>query len=435
VVCARKRVSTTIPRRVYSFDWTGDFRAFLARIASGTTWRRVAPNVWLLGLTSLLTDVSSEMVASVLPLYLVLGLGLSPFMFGVIDGLYPGVTALVRWIAGALGDRTSRHKELAVTGYAASAVSRLAWLVIGASTPLIAAIVTVDRIGKGIRTAPRDALISLSSPPEDLGGAFGVHRAMDAAGAMLGPLVAFALLAVATGRFDLVFVVSSSVALVGLAVLVLFVRNPPRVTTVHAAPSFGRQLARLIRHRRVWPAVLAGAALASVTISDAFIYLTLQQQGRIAPSALPLMFVGTSFVYLLLAFPLGLLADRVARWKVFLAGHVLLGGLYLVLLTPGLAHVGVAAALLLLGGYYAATDGVLPAMASAALPRDLRGSGLGLVATATSLARLVASVTFGWVWSRWGAASAVTAFAMALPLVLIASGWYLARAEREIIRP
>ncbi len=193
---------------MYSFDWSGDFRVWLSRMRDSRTWRRVAPNVWLLGVTSLVTDVSSEMVASILPLYLVLTLGMSPFMFGVIDGLYPGVTALVRWFGGIAGDRLKRHKELAAAGYAVSAVSRIAWLFVGADPTAIAATVTADRIGKGVRTAPRDALISLSSAREDLGQSFGVHRAMDAAGAMLGPLAAFVVLAAAPQRFDLIFVAS-----------------------------------------------------------------------------------------------------------------------------------------------------------------------------------------------------------------------------------
>ena len=193
---------------MYSFDWSGDFRVWLSRMRDRRTWRRVAPNVWFLGITSLLTDVSSEMVASILPLYLVVTLGMSPFMFGVIDGMYPGITALVRWFGGIAGDRMKRHKELAAAGYAVSAVSRIAWLVVGANPAGIAATVTADRMGKGVRTAPRDALISLSSAREDLGQSFGVHRAMDAAGAMLGPLTAFVVLAAAPQRFDLIFVVS-----------------------------------------------------------------------------------------------------------------------------------------------------------------------------------------------------------------------------------
>ena len=108
---------------VYAFDWTGDFRTWLAQVRR-QSWRQIAPNVWFIGLTSLLTDVSSEMVASILPLYLVIGLGMSPFLFGVVDGLYPGVTALVRWGGGVLGDRSRQHKGLAAVGYGLSAISR-----------------------------------------------------------------------------------------------------------------------------------------------------------------------------------------------------------------------------------------------------------------------------------------------------------------------
>ena len=419
---------------MYSFDWSGDFRVWLSRMGDSRTWRRVAPNVWLLGVTSLVTDVSSEMVASILPLYLVLTLGMSPFMFGVIDGLYPGVTALVRWFGGIAGDRLKRHKELAAAGYAVSAVSRIAWLFVGADPTAIAATVTADRIGKGVRTAPRDALISLSSAREDLGQSFGVHRAMDAAGAMLGPLAAFVVLAAAPQRFDLIFVASFGMGVIGLAVLLLFVTNPPAdATPTSAGRSTRGQLAFLLRQPRVWTAVASSATLAALTISDAFIYLTLQRQGLVAATTIPLLYVGTNCVYLLLAVPFGALSDRMARWQVFLAGHGLMAVVYLLLLAPHLPPLGVAAVLILLGGYYAATDGVLPALVSAVLPQELRGSGLGLVATVVSLARLVASVTFGWLWSTRGAPAALTTFAIALPLAIAGSAWVLRRADREII--
>ena len=144
-------------------------------------WRSVAPNVWFLGVTSLLTDVSSEMVTSVLPAYLVLHLGLSPLAFGALDGLYNGITVLVRWGSGAVADRWLRHKEIAAIGYSISALSRLGLLAAGPLSSGLAIAISSDRIGKGIRTAPRDALISLSEPPSRLGYAFGVHRALDAA--------------------------------------------------------------------------------------------------------------------------------------------------------------------------------------------------------------------------------------------------------------
>ena len=184
-----------------------------------------------LGLTSLLTDVSSEMVATILPLYLVFYLRLSPFEFGVLDGLYHGAAALVRLVGGFTADRWRRHKELAAAGYGLSAVCKLGLLAAGGAWGALVAVVLLDRTGKGLRTAPRDALISLSSPREELATAFGVHRALDTAGAMLGPILAFGLLALAADAFDAVFVVSFCAAMLGLGVLVLFVENRPVEST------------------------------------------------------------------------------------------------------------------------------------------------------------------------------------------------------------
>ena len=197
---------------------------------------RVSRTVVLLGVVSLLTDVSSEMVATVLPLYLVYTLGFSPLAFGVVDGLYQGAGALVRVASGFAADRWQRHKEVAGLGYGLSAISRLG-LLVASSTTWIGAIVLVDRTGKGIRSSPRDAMISLSSPRDKLGTAFGVHRALDTAGAMLGPLLAFGLLLVAPLQFDAIFVVSFCFALLGLGVLTLFVRNPvPTAQAGSASP-------------------------------------------------------------------------------------------------------------------------------------------------------------------------------------------------------
>lgn len=151
---------------------------------------RVSRTVLLLGYTSMFTDISAEMVSTILPLYLVFSLNMSPLAFGVIDGLYLGAAALVRIFGGFLADRTRRHKEVAVAGYALSAVSRFGLLIVGNVWTLLAGVVLIDRLGKGIRTAPRDALISLSSEQKELATAFGVHRALDTAGAMIGPLIA-----------------------------------------------------------------------------------------------------------------------------------------------------------------------------------------------------------------------------------------------------
>src|SRR5688572_8844503 len=187
----------------------------------------VSKTVWALGFTSLLTDISSEMVASVLPIYLVLHLGISPMAFGMLDGIYQGAAALVSVAGGVVADRWRRHKEVAAVGYGLSAACRLLILVAGNAAGMIATIITLDRIGKGIRTAPRDSLISQSSPASDLATAFGVHRAMDAVGAMLGPVLAFALLAAMPRRFDVLFIASFGVAILGVAAIALFVPAHP----------------------------------------------------------------------------------------------------------------------------------------------------------------------------------------------------------------
>jgi nitrate/nitrite transporter NarK len=188
-------------------------------------WPRVTRNVWALGLTSFFTDFSSEMVTAVLPVYLVAYRGFSFAAFGAIDGLHQGVTALVRWLGGALADRSRRYAEVAGLGYALSAICKLGWLVSGTTLGSAAFLVGLDRVGKGIRTAPRDALISLSTARSSMGRAFGVHRGLDAAGAMLGPLAAFVILALAPYRFDAVFILSFGVGIIGVGVLLGFVTN------------------------------------------------------------------------------------------------------------------------------------------------------------------------------------------------------------------
>ena len=174
----------------------------------------VSATVWALGFTSLLTDISSEMVSSVLPIYLVLFMGMSPLMFGVVDGIYQGAAAIVRVAAGVLSDRWNRHKEVASWGYGLSAASRLLILSAGSAWASIAAIIALDLVGKGIRTAPRDALIAKRSKLPELATAFGVHRSLDAAGAMLGPVAAFALLALMPNKFDVLFVASFGIAII-----------------------------------------------------------------------------------------------------------------------------------------------------------------------------------------------------------------------------
>jgi MFS family permease len=395
-------------------------------------WRGFGPNVWFLGLTSLVTDISSEMVTSVFPIYLVLHLQFSPLAFGAVDGLHQGGAALARLASGVLSDRWVRYKELAAVGYFTSAVSRLGLLLVGRSAPGILAVTALDRLGKGIRTSPRDALISLSARHQALASAFGVHRALDTAGALLGPLVAFALLRGMPGAYDVVFVVSFALGLIGLAVLLTFVRNPD----VAPAPAprarvSWRDALELLREPRFQVLTWSSAALGLLTISDAFLYLVLQRRLQFTEAYLPLLFVATPAVYLLLAVPMGRLADRVGRARVIVGGYAVLLAVYGLLLSGLTGAPAVVLCVALLGVYYAATDGVMMALASALLPPTLRGTGLSLVTTVNNLGRVVASVGFGWLWSRYAAATAVAVFAVGLAVTLVLVWAVLIGVRRE----
>ena len=234
---------------------------------------RVTRNVVFLGLNSFLTDISSEMVSTILPLYLLFTLRLAPLQFGIIDGLYQGGSVLVRVASGLVADRWRHPKEVAAVGYGLSAACKVGFLVIRGPWAALTGLVMLDRIGKGIRTAPRDAMISLSGPPSGMATAFGVHRALDTAGAMLGPLLAFGILALAPDSFDAIFVVSFCFALMGLGLLLLFVKNPPaeKLDVAESPRVTVRAAAGLLRAPRFRVVLLVGSALSLVTVSDSFL--------------------------------------------------------------------------------------------------------------------------------------------------------------------
>ena len=381
-------------------------------------WRtgRVSRNVVVLGLTSLLTDVSAEMVATVLPIYVVLHLGLTPLYFGILDGLNNGATAVLRLVGGVIADRWGHYKEVALVGYCVSAICKLGLLVVGSAWTLILGIVAVDRAAKGLRVAPRDALISFSSRPRDLATSYGVHRALDATGAMLGPLIALAILAVAQNGFGMIFVSSFSVAVIGCAVLLFFVENARRDVEAVVSTHGTGGIRLLVDQPGFRGLVGVAAVLSVVTVSDGFIYLELLQGLGTSAGIFPFFYVGTAGVYLLLAAPVGRLADRFGRRTMFVFGYFILAFAYLTALGSEGDWVGSALCLVLLGSYYAMTDGVLMALGSSILPVHLRGTGLATLATATSLGRLVASLSFGGLWTAYGTDVPFLVFFVALLL-------------------
>jgi MFS family permease len=405
--------------------------------------RKVPPAVLAFGVVSMLTDISSESVAAVLPLYVTAVLGMGPLAYGFFDGIYQGVSAAVRILGGWWADSTRRPKWVAFVGYSASAVSRVAML-FATGFGAITAVITTDRLGKGLRTGPRDALIATASDPADLGRNFGVHRALDTLGALIGPLIAFAVLAAVPfglGGFHSVFVFSAAFAILGLVVLAVAVPDlrvkepvspvPGPSDTPDASPNasparrrIALRLADLSRPELRRVLVVAGL-LGLVTVGDGFIYLALSDRGSVAATYFPLLFVGTNFAYLALAVPMGKLADRIGRGAVFLAGHAVLLGVY-ALTASKIGGIGsLVVVLLLLGTFYAATDGVLSALATQTVPEESRASGIAAAQTVVALSRFVSSIAFGLMWQLGGRTEALWVMGAALTVALVGATWLM----------
>jgi MFS family permease len=390
---------------------------------------KVSSTVVALGVVSLLTDVSSESVAAILPLYVTGVIGLSTIAYGFIDGVYQGVSAFVRIAGGWAADRTDQPKWVAFFGYAVSAVARVG-LLFATSFGAITAVLAIDRLGKGARTAPRDALVAASSLPENLGRSFGMHRMLDTVGAALGPLIAFVILLAIPDGYSTVFVVSLAFAVLGVAVLGFIVPNrrprADRVTADRPARSFSWKQLNDPRLRRL---LIVSALFGLLTIGDGFIYLVLQSRGDFAAEWFPLLYVGTNVAYLSFSLPLGRLADRVGRRRVFIAGYVALLAAYLSAAVPLAGLFITILCLLLLGLFYAATDGVLAALATQFTPAGSTASGIAAAQTVVAVSRLIASTGFGFLWFFAGRGPAMVIVAAAL-IVAIPVGAFLLRGTR-----
>nr|WP_295014351.1 MFS transporter [uncultured Microbacterium sp.] len=396
----------------------------------------------------MLTDISSESLTAILPLYVTAYLGMSTIAFGFLDGLYQGVSALVRIAGGYTSDRLDRPKWVAFVGYAVAAVARVG-LLFGAGFGVLTAVISADRIGKGIRTAPRDAVITASSRPETLGVSFGVHRTLDNIGAAVGPLLAFVILLLIPDGFGTVFVASLAFAALGVVILGLFVpdvrtRGPlvPRGAPTADVPAAGTAPARRrVRLSEVFSGpmrrVLAAAGiLGLLTIGDGFVYLVLQARSGFAAQWFPLLYVGTNVAFLAFAIPLGRLADRIGRARVFVFGHVGLLAAYLIAVTPLSDIAATLLCLLCLGAFYAATDGVLAALAAQLTTPETHGTGIAAAQTVVALTRFVSAAGFGVLWYTLGRQPSMLIVAalliVAVPLVALLLRPFLSARGQEV---
>ncbi|GAA1953921.1 MFS transporter [Microbacterium deminutum] len=396
--------------------------------------RTVSSTVIMLGIVSMLTDISSESVAAILPLYITGILGLSTIAFGFLDGLYQGTSALVRIGAGYVSDRGEQPKWVAFTGYALAAVARVG-LLFASGFAAITAVVTADRIGKGIRTAPRDALITATSRSDNLGTSFGVHRTLDNIGAAVGPLLAFFILLVIPDGFQVVFVASLAFALIGVAILGIIVPNVRTgAKTTHSTDSTAPDAAPIApaKPKFDWSVVLKGpmrrvlaaaGILGVLTIGDGFIYLVLQSRSDFAAQWFPLLYVGTNVAFLAFAIPMGRLADRIGRARVFVFGHLALLSAYFIAAMPIADFAATVLCLAFLGLFYATTDGVLAALAAQLTTPETHGTGIAAAQTVVAVTRFIAAVGFGYLWYALGREQSLIVvailLAVAIPLVAL----------------
>jgi len=358
--------------------------------------------VWALGLVSLLMDSSSELVHALLPVFMTGVLGASMLAVGVVEGIAEGTAAIAKLFSGALSDALGRRKLLVVLGYGLAAAAKPLFPLAG-SVPLVLGARFVDRVGKGIRGAPRDAMIADVTPPSLRGTAYGLRQALDSVGAVLGPLAAVALMALLADDIRHVLWVAVLPAVLAVTVLLLGVREPdvPRpVAAASRTASFFRGIGACGAH--YWMVLLLGTVLTLARFSEAFLVLRAADVG-LAIGYVPLVMVAMSAVYALVAYPAGLAADRGHR-------RALLGWGLAALIAADIALAGagsiaaVFVGTVLWGTHMGLTQGLLAALVADAAPERQRGTAFGLFNLVTGLALIAASVLAGWLWGAFGPA-------------------------------
>jgi MFS family permease len=362
--------------------------------------RRLPPSIWALGFVSLLMDVSSEMIHSLLPMFMVSVLGASALTVGLIEGAAEATALIVKIFSGALSDYLGKRKVLAVIGYGLGALTKPLFAMSSSIGVMLSARV-IDRIGKGIRGAPRDALIADLAPPQMRGAAFGLRQALDTVGAFVGPLLAVALMLVWADDFRAVFWVAVIPGALAVALLIFGVSEPERANGApRVNPIRWTNLQRL--GAPYWWVVIVGAFFTLARFSEAFLVLR-AQQGGLRVAWVPLVMVAMNVVYALAAYPFGKLSDRISHARLLMLGLGVLIAADLVLASSNHWSV-VVAGVLLWGLHMGITQGLLATMVADTAPEDLRGTAFGFFNLVSGLAMLAASVVAGLLWDQLGAA-------------------------------
>lgn len=363
------------------------------------TYRRIPAGIWALGFVSMLMDISSEMIHALLPVYMVSVLGISMFAVGVIEGIAEVTASITKVFSGALSDWLGRRKFLAALGYGLAAVTKPIFPLASSLDWLIAARF-VDRVGKGIRGAPRDALVADIAPPELRGASFGLRQSLDTVGAFVGPLLAIGLMWLTADHFQRVLWIAVLPAFLSVGVLLFVVKEParPREFRHVRMPLHRDELGRL--GRSYWWVVAVAAAFTLARFSEAFLILKAQSIGL--PIALvPLALVLMSLAYSLSAYPAGMLSDKMDRFTILAIGLVLLVCADLTLAFAQ-SVIGAGLGVLLWGLHMGFTQGLLTKVIADTSPSELRGTAFGMFNLITGLALLLASVIAGTLWDLAG---------------------------------
>jgi MFS family permease len=362
--------------------------------------KHIPSGVWALGFVSLLMDVSSEMIHSLLPVFLVTTLGTSVFVVGLMEGAAEATALIVKVFSGVLSDYWGKRKPLAILGYGMGALSK-PMFALASSAGLVLSARLLDRVGKGIRGAPRDALVADITPPDLRGAAFGLRQSLDTVGAFLGPLLAMGLMLLWANDFRAVFWVATVPAFLCVALLIVGVREPERPAGLPRSNPISRvNLARL--GAPYWWVVGIGAVFTLARFSEAFLVLRVQQ-GGLGLAWTPLVLIAMNLIYAACAYPFGKLADRVQRGALLTWGLLLLIGAD-ALLAYSNSGVWVWAGIALWGLHMAMTQGLLATMVADSAPADLRGTAYGFFNLMSGLAMLLASGLAGLLWEQLGAA-------------------------------
>ena len=369
--------------------------------------RQIPAGVWVLGCVSMLMDISSEMIHSLLPMFMVTTLGASAFIVGLVEGLAESTALIVKIFSGSLSDYLGKRKGVAVFGYALSALTKPLFAIAPTAGVVLTARL-LDRVGKGVRGAPRDALVADLAPPDLRGAAFGLRQSLDTVGAFLGPLLAVGLMLLWSNDFQAVFWVAVIPALASVMALMLGLREPAHPQAEQRVNPIRRENLRRLG-AAYWWVVCVGAVFTLARFSEAFLVLRAQQSG--VPVALvPLVMVAMNLIYALSAYPFGKLSDSMSHRKLLALGLVVLIAADLVLARA--PHWGVVlAGVALWGIHMGITQGLLATMVADTAPAELRGTAYGFFNLISGIAMLLASVVAGLLWDGLGAS--VTFYASA----------------------